>query len=468
MIHQYLDQVMMTEGQLIRAVNVDSFPVGAKVTRPGYTSFLNTSNGSQVNSLFSWTRQDGSSIFLYRFSGNTLQYYDVAVGTATQWLNCDNGTFTGGSHVGNAVLNDVLIVGDGINPTRHSTDGTSFTNTTLAPVGQFFTTYQGANGARVYIAGTASQLFYSVSGDATNWNLSGTSDSSSIFIPNDGRIGKLMVLSGQLLIGKSQGRMYRWDGANLYDLANASGPTSPYSFANIEGNGFWLNPLGVMTSQGDSPQLISNPVQRFIYNDANTGIGTGVFNNAPGAAHRYDYFLSIGSVQDDFTQEPLNNGILKYNYQKNEFLTYQFNDNPTAYHSFRDSNGQPKLIFGNAAGQCFTFGGTAVTDAGNPIYSVVDLLFNFNNPSFEKDWRWLVAYFNPGDSAQVSIAHSNTFDMNKKDWIDIGEARSGVVKFKFPAGARSRLLWMRIKDASRTGKFTFYGVALGAIVVDPG
>ena len=138
-LNLFLNPLLKKDGEAIRAVNVQSSSFGAKTKRTGYSTFLGTADGSAVNSLFSWTQDDGS-LFLYRASGAGL--YHSVEGTG-EWTMSGAGTITAGSAVGHAVSANVLIVGDGKGSTRHSTNGTSFTNTTLAPVASQFTQYQG-------------------------------------------------------------------------------------------------------------------------------------------------------------------------------------------------------------------------------------------------------------------------------------------------------------------------------------
>jgi hypothetical protein len=454
---------LATDGQLIHAVNVDSLPYGAKVKRAGYTALLDTSDGSQIQTLFNWAKDDGTSSYLYRASGSQLLSYDVGVGTATSWTLTGNGTISPGAHVGGAVLNNTLIVGDAVGSTRHSTNGTSFTNTTGAPVSEFFEQYQN----HIYAAGTSGTISFSVTGDLTNWNTSGTSDGGILTVLGAGKINKLYKLADRLNISKSLGGIFLWDGNSLIDSATNLAMTSPYSYGTAGNTGFWINRLGEFLSNGAPPQLISNAIQRQIYNDSATGIAGTTFNTAPGVIHRYDYLVAVGSIRDEFTQEPINNCVQKYNYQKNEFLNWQFANNPTAFVSYKDNTGNQQLVFGDATGQCYTFGGTATSDNGLPIEAHMEFIFTFNSP-FDKDWRWFFGYFNPGCQAQIQVACSNTFTCDKKNWIDIGDVSSGFVQFRFPTGSRSRFLYLRIKEASRNARFSYYGCTLGADIQDQG
>lgn len=463
MLHGYLNDALQFDGQLIRSVNLDSQPAGAKQKRPGYISLLDTADGSQINNLWSWTQDSGTQTFLYRFSGTTLYYYNVSGGTTGTWTPTSNNANFAGSHMGFAILDNTMIVGDGVGSTCHTTDGITFTNTSLAPQGQYFAQYMN----RVYIGGTSDTVFFSDAGDATNWNIAGTSDSSSFTVPDSGQMGRMFVLSSTLNISKNSGRLFLWDTQNLYDSSTDLGPSSPYSYASVEGVGFWLHRLGIMTSQGESPSIISNPIEKQIFNPSNTGIAGTVFSNAPGAVYRYDYMVSVGSIEDDFNHQPINNCIIKYNYQKNEFLNYSFFDRPTTFGTYLDNSFNRQLVFGNSTGQAFQFGGTALTDNGNTIQTVGELIFTMNQPHLDKDWRWFIGLFNPGCEAQVQVACTDTFT-SKKNWIDLGDATSGVVKYRFPIGSRSKLLWVRVKDRSAASKYIFYGCSISSVFVDPG
>lgn len=457
-INTFVNPLEQEDGQLTRLVNVDSYPLGAKRKRPGYTTFLGATDGSPVKDLFTWYKEDDSTFFLYKTSGTQIMY--SAQGTGA-WTSTGNGEIAGTAHVGHSSLNNVLILGDGVGSTRHSTDGTSFTNTTLAPVASDFLEFQ----KRIYAMGTASTEFYSTTNDATNWNLSGTSDSSSFVVPGEGKLLKTWKLADRVHLAKTSGNILRWDGDVLVDTATKLGPSSPYSYAETEDFGFWINRLGHFASNGNKPELQSNPVQRQFYNDDQTGIAGTTFKTIPAEIHRYNYFASIGTVTDDFTQEQIPNAILNFDYQKNEYSNYKFADFPTAYHSFVDNDGVQQLVFGDATGQVYKYGGTATTDNGQTIEAVIEGFLHMGEPELEKEWRWIWVFFNPGNQAKVQFSIGDTFDKASKRWIDVGDCSKGVTKFRFPKEARGRFCFYKIYEASRTNRFDFYGFAVKANVV---
>lgn len=457
-INTYLSPMIKGDGDLIRAVNVDSFPFGAKTKRIGYNTYLGTPDTSQVNTLFNWTKNDGTTLFNYRASGSVLYYSTQGTGA---WTACGNGTITSGAHVGHAVLDDTLIICDGAGSTRYTTSGTSFTNGTLAPVAVDLAEFQG----RIYAAGTSSTLFYSTANDATNWNTSGTSDSSSFTVPGAGKLNRIVKIADRLMASKNSGLLYKWDGYSLIDTSTDLGPSSPYSVASSEGYFFWLNRLGYIGYGGAKPQLLSNAIQRQIYNNSGSAIVGTAFNTAPSVEHRYNYMTSVGDVTDDFTQVTISNCIQKYNYQTNEWLNDSLAHKPTAYLSYKDTSGNQQLIFGNASGQCYQFSGTATSDAGSPIVSVLEFVHHGGLPHLEKKWDWFTGFFNPGNEAKIQIAVGDTFTRDTLNWIEVGDCSDGVAEFRFPQGTRGRLMFVKIYESSTNSRFTFYGYDVQAEVI---
>lgn len=454
----YTNPINRAPGSLIKAVNITSGFIGSKKKRPGYDTFLTAVDGSAVNSLFSFYKNDGTSFWLYRASGDKL--YSSQQGTGA-WTVTGNGTISAGAQVGAAVLDNTMIIGDGVTATRHTTDGTSFTDTVIAPIAHSFEQYQN----RIYAAGTASDLFYSTSGDATNWSTGGTSDSSSIKIPGAGKILKVLKNNDRLVATKVGGAMFRWDGYSLLDMATELGPSSESSPDQVEGYFFWLNRLGVFGYGGDKPELISNPIQRQIYNSAQSGISGNVFTTAPGGVHRYDYFVGVGNLTDDYTKETISNCIIKYDFNKNEFLNWSLYNNPTAFHSYKDNSGDEQFIFGDSTGQVYQMNTTSTTDNGAAIEAQMMFSVDAGVLELDKQWNWLWLFFNPGCQATVQIACTDSLSPQDARWVDVGDVSEGIIRYKFPSGSRSKILFIRIHESSKDTPFVFYGFSYDAVPI---
>lgn len=494
-LNTYLNPISSDmDGQMIHCLNIVSFPLGAKTKRPGYNTFLGTADGKQINSLLAFPMQDGTTLWLYRASGSQLYYsqqgtgaWTVAVGAGTADAG---GTITNNAHVGAAILNNTFICGDGGGSTRHTTDGITFTNTSNAPIANYFAQYQDA----IYAAGTASTLFYSSAGDATNWSVGGTSTASSLIIPDEGKLSQIFVTADKLVATKNRGKMFQWDGNALVDLSTRYGPSSPWAISDIEDYRFYINQFGHFGfDRANNIQLLSNPVQRYFYNKQNTGFAGSVFASAPGMCHVYDYFAALGTVQDDFTGRGINNAVLNYNYQRNEYLMWQFNDYPTAMLSYFDNNNVRQFIFGNSSGQAFKLDQTATSDNGNPIPTELVFLYSYASQSqkfspqsasslsglsYEKKWNWIRLFFNPGDEVNIQYAFSNTLTYQHLKWSeaisstnrtgDYYQVSDGVVEIRFPRDEnnmpRSRFMFLRIYDNSDSSKWTYYGCSIDAEV----
>lgn len=434
---------------LLRAVNVETSVIGVKKKRSGYITYLGTPDNAQVNTLFDWHRNNGTQFWNYRASGSQLYYSQQGTGA---WTVCGNGTIPNGDYIYQDILEDQLVITSPNGTARLSSDGTSFTDIAAAPVGGVgVSEFQN----RMWIAGTASKMFYSTVGTPNDW----TTDSSSIAIPGAGRLQSLFKNNNRLVATKNSGLMFRWDGVNLTDQASNLGPTSPQSMANVESAVYYLNRLGVYGYTGNAPELVSNPVEPFIYNDDQTGIVGTVFNNAPGVIHKYNYYLTVGSVTDDLTGQTVNPCTLVHDYQKDEWMTWETATQPTAWNSFADANGNQQLIFGDGTGQCYQISGTATSDNGTPITATMEGMLAYDQPENDKIFRTFWATANPGCQATVQVATGNTFTKGKKIWQTVGDLQDGNVEYRFPGGSKAKILFYKISESSTNAKFHFYGMA---------
>lgn len=484
-----------TDGQLIAALNVINFPMGALSKRGGYRAVLNNPDGTAVNALFSFPKQNGTELYLYRAAGSLL--YQSTQGT-TNWAVAGNGTIANGNYVDSAILNNVMIVGDGSTPTRHTTNGTSFTNTTLAPVAQYLTQFH----QRIYAAdGTSSLLTYSSYGSADNWNIAIPADSSSFIVPDAGAITKPFVAGDRLVIPKNKARMFNWDDASLVDMSTNYGPTSPRSIAQIDDYWFYIHQVGLFGYDGANKQILSNAIQRQFYNRLGVNVsGVNLINSGGAIATTYywDYIAAVGNINDDFTGKQYSNALIKYDYQKNTFVDWQFANFPTAMHSYQDYLNHPQFIFGDTTGQVYQYDPGFASDNGAPISTEMVFLFTYAaqansfsqtsaqtifGSSYEKKWNYWRGFFNPGCESNIQFAFSNTMQYQHLKWSEARNVRErgqsvddwfqvsdGVVEMRFPNDTnnqpRSRFLFIRIYDDSDTSQFNYYGCQIDAEIQD--
>lgn len=460
-VNTYINPLNQNNGEFLYCVNVDSSPYGAKIKRSGYQSFLNNPGTTTINSLFHWRQNDGTTFFNYMAQGSIL-YYSIQ-GTS-DWTPAGNGTIGSDSRVGHAIFDNTLVICDGIGSTRHTTNGTSFTNSTLAPVAVDLSVYQN----RIYAAGTSSTVFATSANSATNWNTSGTSDSFSFTAPGAGKMNRIFTVSDRLTLSKNTRNMYLWDGYSVVDPSWSNGPGSPHSLDLCDGYAFWTNDQGIYGwGGGGRPQLLSNAVQSQFYNNLGSAAGQNYLNTrAPGVVHRYDYLMAIGTLNDNVTRLPFD-GFLKYDYQKNEFsnITKYPNDDgyfPASMMSYIDNDGDRQLMIGGYNGQCYHLSPTATDDDGAPI--PVKMIFRWNSgvEYLDKKFNWIGLFFNPGNEARVQVAISEHYDFSRLKWTDIGDCSAGYVGYRFPIGSRGKTLFVQISESSTNSEFAFYGYVIDA------
>ena len=211
-------------------------------------------------------------------------------------------------------------------------------------------------------------------------------------------------------------------------------------------------------------QLLSNAVQRQFYNRNNTVMAGTHATVAQGVVHRYDYLVTQGTISDDFVGRIIPNSILKYDFQKNEYLNWSFAHFPQSWHSYRDKDNNQQLLFGAAGGQVYQMSGTATSDAGQPIASEMIFVFTYDQPEYEKKWNFFRAIFNPGCQAKVQFACANTYQNEFLKWTDFGNVTNGIMEYRFPDGSQSRLLFIRIYESSKDAKWIYYGCSIDAAV----
>ena len=457
-INLAVNPLLHKPGDLLRSVNVETFPFGAKRKRPGYITTLGTMpNGSVVQDLANFTLNNGTQFWNYALAGGLL--YSSQQGTGA-WTITGNGTLSSSGTLCMAVLENTVVVGDGVSATRHSTNGTSFTNTSSAPIAVSLADYH----QRIFAAGTSSNLFWSNVGTPTDW----TNDSSSVLIPGPGKLLNIFKTgdrSGDALIAsKNSGQMHSFDEFARYDLSTQLGPTSSRSIGSIEGYRIYLNRQGYFGFGAESPKLLSNAIERQIYNDRGSGIIGTTFDNAPGAGHLYRYYASVGTVTDDLTNQTVGDAVHVYDFKYNEFYNYKFAHRPTAWLSFKDNSSNQQLWFG-AGSQVYQVSGTATSDAGTAIESVLEGVLHLGSPELDKEFKYLWAFANPGCEGHVQVAISDTFTKGKLNWQNLGDFVDGVAEYNFPEGSRGKLLFWRFAESSRNDRFELYGFSVDAEVV---
>lgn len=443
-------------GTLLTCVNMDTDPIGGKTKRPGIEKLLDNPDSAQVNNLFQWEAENSSPNILYRVSGTKVYYHNLnSPGTA--WNVCGNGTISGGGRFGHAVLDNTLIGGNGVGSTRHTTNGTSFTNTPLAPFGKYFAEEFG----RVYIGGTASDLFWSTANDPTNWSTAGTADSSSIKIPGAGKINSLFSQYGRIHVGKTGRSLHRWDTYARDKVPTRNPPSSHWSLAGVDDLVFFANRNGIFVQDAVKPTLISAAVEKQFYNRSDTGIAGTLFDDIAGGEFRENYYLSAGSITDPTTGYQLDRAVIRYDYYKNEWVNYQFPTLPTAWGQYVDTSGKLWQIFGDSTGQVYRVNPTVSTDDGEAIEAYLEGVSHLEHPERDKSIGFIHVFANPGCQAKVQVCMGDNLNESTRKWIDIGDLKPGYTRLEMPKDQnRGKFLFFRIYESSKDQAFTIYGIVV--------
>jgi len=450
-INTKVNPLLQEEGSLLTCVNLDADPIGAKTKRGGLETFLNNPDSEQVNNIFSF--QAGTVDYLYRMSGSICYYYEIG-GAGTTWTPAGNGTFSGGGRLGNTVLYDTMIAGNGIGSTRHTTNGTSFTDTTLAPLARYWTN----NFGRGYAANDQT-LFWSSANDITNWSTGGTSDSSSIQLPGGGTANGLFATYNRVIASKSSGLMHRWDSYARETVPGELAPTSNWANTNMDDLRLYPNRRGIYAFSGDYPKLISRPIEKQFYNQANSGIPGTLFSDLAAGEFNYTYYLSEGSYTDPMTGNSLNNAVAVYDYFDNEFSNYQWPFTPTSYGDYTDENGDSWQLLGDSTGQVYRVNNSLTSDVGTAIEAYMEgfsvLEKGYQDKKVYRAW----IHTNPGCQAKLQISMTNSLFETSRKWFDVGDLSRGVTYVEFPQDKnRGKYLFYRVYESSSDAPWTIYGI----------
>lgn len=450
--------LLLQDGQCLQCVNYDPLYIGAKTKRQGYVAFLDQIDSDEVKSLIYHHKADGTK-FLLRVSGKKIYKWAFSGDT---WGTAVKSNLTTGLRMGHVSYDDTLCLGNGTDNSMHTTDGSSFTDTSGAPKAKYWTQWK----RRIYAAGNTtapSTLFWSSAGSATNWSGSPPSDSSSLTIPGPGKIDGVFTANNTVVISKDSGLVFHWDGTNLTQVSESLAPTSYESIAPVERSAFYLNRLGVYDYTTGLPRLLSNAIESYIYNSAGNGVAGSAFNTAPGVTYRYKYLVAVGDITGCFGNS-ISNGILVYDFQLNEWGVYSFAHLPTAWVTYLDANSNETLCFGDASGKTYTYG-SGNDDAGAAIETKLEIFSTLDTPESNKTFRKFWVFTNPGCGASVKVYLTDSFTKERKDPISVGDVKEGVADKDFPTrDALKKYLFVKVTERSKGEPHTFYGYSVQADV----
>jgi hypothetical protein len=162
----------------------------------------------------------------------------------------------------------------------------------------------------------------------------------------------------------------------------------------------------------------------------------------------------------------VNDAILKYDFQKNEYLLWSFAHNPSCFHSYRHTDGTDRLLFASGS-QIYQYSDSATSDDGQPIEASLDFIFHLDAPEVQKHWDGIGIMTNPGCQATAQVAFCDNLEDRSRKYRTLGSLSSGYSRFLFGKKDNeeiptSRFMFLRITEKSTDAPFTYYGCSISA------
>lgn len=417
----------------------------------------------------------------YRWGGSVYDVY--ANGSAKNSTNSGTsyGALTGtsdlafvlnlrkASRCGSAVLNNKLVLSNGVDPMCYTVNGTDFVNitetsgsvTAYPPPAPFLKVWKG----RLYAAGSIlapSRLYYSKSYDPTSWvndaTLTATGGYLDIDPDSNGDIIGIDMEGGRLVVHK-QDAAYRII-PDEYGRPNqiiqiGSPTTSHWSIARSEkfNVGYYFADEGLFEHNGDVPKLISTPIQDLI-----EGITASSKTDLAGYFFNYKYYCTMGSSiteSERLGDRTFANPIAVYDIRLQELYLYTVADTPTCFNSWADTSNVDNMYMGDSAGNTYKWD-TSTVDYDTPIHGELELYDDdADAPHINKTYDMIHIEMNPG-------CESNFFyKLEGEDWTAVGDVSKGkTVHYFGDDGKASREMTIKIDDSSTTAPSVFYGYVL--------
>ena len=272
--------LLMKDTELKEAVNVNLSEYGTIQKRAGYTQVGDTlETGKDILGLFPYYNQDGTNQLIAATNDSTGAHLQVLFRTTQNWGTLQTISSEADTKIeGCNFINYAFVVG--YNPTDQtfldtfSWDGTNYstsTHLTNAPNGKFIVSCNGyltvLNGtdhngnratSRAWWASPPTTLPLAVSWDNDNnwWD----------FEPHDGEeISGAIVNFNRILVFKPTSfHLFDPVGQTSDVISKSIGCDSHRSIVNIGPYTIFYNRKGVYATDGGEPQLISEPVVKFI------------------------------------------------------------------------------------------------------------------------------------------------------------------------------------------------------------
>lgn len=388
-----LDKFSIEENFAIETKNLSANDYPAMETRPGFT-LVGGARPNRISGLGSWKDSELQAISSgnwYRYRENSWNSLASGLSTSARWSFCN---FKG------KYSNFHLLGSNGVDPVKKY-NGTSVTNLSGAPLGNYVDTHDG----RVYLA-IDNTVRFSALNDAEDWTDVDPYVGSGTIRINDERgrdiIG--MKAGSEHLLAFFPNATYELFGTGPDDfrmirVADDIGLISNQCVVSVNGVLYWADVNGIYYYTGGArPRKdFSLPVQKYI-----DGINKDYLHKCSAGTDGQRFYLSIPYGN---ATEPNVTLVYDPEYSGSWYVWRNMNQL-----SFIRSNNE--FYFGDVAGRVCRVGGA--TDNGAPIeWSWVSVPFGGTNANNIKLYKlWVIADVPIGSTFNVLLSDSDRGD----DW----------------------------------------------------
>jgi len=403
------NKFLLKSGEALEALNCDFSEVGTLQRFLGYEKYGDELAASDILGIYDFKTTAGATKWL---CVNGAALYSDESGTWTSRL-----VLTTGLEVSFATHLDTVIVSNGTDVMKKSTNGTSWSTLDgTPPVAKYILTFDN----KVYalnLSGYASRIRWSDDGTIETWTATNIQD----IITNIGigdRITGGTVNNNALLVFKNYST-WKWDTYELRTLNTTIGCRAPKSIATIDDWTFWLSHQGVYATNGGKPFRISKAVKPFI--DGISDITTPV-----GWAEDNFYYLYIG------TSNSVTNCLLIYDYDNNVWSYKSMGDVIKNVAILTTSANVRSAYFGDDAGWVYKFKTGNNDDAVAIPFKWVGAPQLSGQPHLQKDYKYFYVFLDRTAKYGIDVFYSVDFE----DFKPLGTATKSVTEFAFPPGTQ--------------------------------
>lgn len=458
--------------QLEHSINVHGDNIGTVTKRLGYTQHGDTLDSNQtIRGLHEYNDISGGTRRLFAYVNTDLMYDNS--GTWTD-ISGAGGLDADAEIEMRTYLDQLFIVGaDSSNNyiTTANVDGTTYstaTNVTDAPKARYVEVYKGQLFlADVDVSGTRhpSRVYYSSVPNSAGTTITWPDTNYEAFDPDNGEAitGLHSNKSLDVLLIFKENSLHTFDLTRVRNVGNV-GTNSHRSIETINFITFWFKAgQGIYAYSGIQPQLISRPIEKWIY-----GIDSPTGRQIVAAKENERiYKLYVGDITVPSDDEPgqtttYTNCEIRYSVPDNTFTIYSYANNFTIYATHTDSSGDTHVYTGATDGKTYKLAKNneaVYSDAGTDIAAeFMTKAIDMKQPSMKKYVDKTVVYSTNPQNLQMRSRVRN------KEWNSFRTIDSDEFYYNLNTN-NGRFHQFHFSEKSSSAPFKFEGLSFDPIAI---